>query len=302
MPGQALQFRTSWFPFDARRPLPPAAWTWVGALAIPLWATWPTLAVWASAMPAFEILTIAFTVGWLVLGRLERGSRDLAQPITRSPRRISVLACTLGLCGSNAFFILATAAIAPAQASLISYLWPVMVVGSGGLLGMFRLRPRHLLGLGLGFAGAAVVLGGTITGTWTGAGLALLSGASWAAYCLFRIREGAAAGNVLAPACSVSAILCLGLHLILEVTVLPTIPALLAATAVGIAPLALANLAWDHGMRRGDSQLLASMAYATPLVGAVLLILAGFATFSLSLLIGALMIVGAGMVSKSERR
>ncbi|MFI4868174.1 MAG: hypothetical protein ACHQDD_02340 [Steroidobacterales bacterium] len=56
------------------QPLSPRAWTCVGMLAIPLWATWPTLALRALALPAFECLTIAFAFGWLVLARLERSS------------------------------------------------------------------------------------------------------------------------------------------------------------------------------------------------------------------------------------
>jgi drug/metabolite transporter (DMT)-like permease len=303
MPADVLQFGISWPPFDLRRPLSPAAWTVVGALSIPLWATWPTLAVWASSMPAFEVLTVAFVVGWLVLKRLApRADESVTQPRSLRRRYLPVFACTLGLCGSNAFFILATSRLPAAQANLISYLWPVMVVGSGGLLGIFRLQARHFLGLGLGFAGAATVLGGSITGSWAGAALALLSGAFWAAYCLFRLREGAAANDVLAPACGVSALLCLGLHLSLETTVLPEPRALLAAISVGIAPLALANFAWDQGMRRGDGQLLAVMAYATPLVSALLLILVGIAAASLNLLAGALMIVSAGMMSRGDRR
>src|SRR5262249_58453726 len=108
-----------------------------------------------------------------------------------------------------------------------------------------------------------------------GLGLALLSGASWAAYCRFRLWQGSAATAVLGRGCGISAILCGALHLLLERTVQPSWGALAAAIVVGIAPLALANLAWDRGLRRGDSRLLAVMAYATPLAGALILIAAG---------------------------
>ncbi len=257
-----------------RLSLPPAAWTGVGALAIPLWATWPALAVSAASIPAFEFLTIAFSVGLLMLRCLER-HRD--EGSTRPGRAgsgiVPVLSCALGLCGANAFFILATGYIPPAQANLISYLWPIMVVSFGGIIGLFRLRARHFLGLGLGFGGAAVVIGGsTVAASWTGIGLAFLSGCSWAAYCLFRMREGIAAANVLASACGLSAVICACAHIALVQTVMPALGPLLAAVAVGIAPLALANLAWDQGLRRGDGQLLAVMAYATPLASAMILI------------------------------
>src|SRR5690348_17280773 len=98
-------------------------------------------------MPAFEVLTVAFVVGWLVLTRLEpKVDESVTQRRSLRRRYLPVFACTLGLCGSNAFFILAASRIPAAQANLISYLWPVMVVGSGGLLGIFRLQARQFLG------------------------------------------------------------------------------------------------------------------------------------------------------------
>src|ERR1700716_3331124 len=57
------------------RTLSPRAWTCVGAFAIPLWSTWPALALWSLEMPAFECLTIAFGVGWIALALLERPTR-----------------------------------------------------------------------------------------------------------------------------------------------------------------------------------------------------------------------------------
>lgn len=292
MHGPALRF--GWLPPELadRERWPRSVWTGIGALAIPLWATWPALAIAASAIPPFELLAIAFTAGWLVLDRLEGGER-------RPPGIVPALVCALGLLGANAFFILATASIPAAQANLISYLWPVMVVGLGGLLGLFRLGSRQLLAVGLGFAGAVVVIGGDIAGgSWLGVGLALLSGVAWAAWCVFRLWQGAAARGVLAPGCGISAVLCIGLHLALERMVVPEPTALIATIGIGVAPLALANFTWDQGLRRGDGKLLAVMAYATPLVSALILITIGMAMPSIELLLGALMIVAAGMLSR----
>jgi hypothetical protein len=249
-------------PFTDRRwSLPPAAWTGIGALSIPLWATWPALATWASVMPPFQILTITAAVGWLLLRLLEPA--PLPGAGRPRPAFLPVLACALGL---------------------------------------FRLRGRHFLGLGLGFAGAAIVMGGPgVASSWPGVGLALLSGAVWAAYCLLRLRQGSAAPDVLAAGCAASVPLCAGLHLAFERTVLPGPGAFLAAVAIGVAPLALANLAWDHGLRRGDGRLLAVMAYATPLVAALILIALGLAAATPNLVVGAAVIVGAGVLARSER-
>ena len=74
-----------------------------------------------------------------------------------------------------------------------------------------------------------------------------------------------------------------------------------AATAVaGIIPLALGNFVWDQGFRRGDSRLLAVMAYATPLCSALLLASLGAALLTWNLLAGATVIVLAGLLSRSD--
>jgi drug/metabolite transporter (DMT)-like permease len=79
--------------------------------------------------------------------------------------------------------------------------------------------------------------------------------------------------------------------------VLPPARTLVCAGLVGIVPLALGNLAWDYGVRRGDRLLLAVLAYATPLVSTLILVAAGFAAPSLGLFIGGGMIVTAGVIA-----
>ena len=48
-----------------RRPLSRWMWSALGGLAIPLWATWPALALQTHEIPALESLTIIFLVAWV---------------------------------------------------------------------------------------------------------------------------------------------------------------------------------------------------------------------------------------------
>jgi len=66
-------------------------------------------------------------------------------------------------------------------------------------------------------------------------------------------------------------------------------------------PLALGNYVWDEGFRRGDGQLLAVMAYATPLCSALLLASLGAALLTWNLLTGAIVIVLAGLLSRADQ-
>ena len=255
----------------------------------------------AFEMPAFECLTVAFLVGWLVLAAMAPPAGARSRPKSTASW-LPAIACAVGLSGSNGFHILATHCIPAAQANLISYLWPVMIVAIGAVLRIFHLRLRQVLGLMLGFTGAVVLMGdGRLSMSPTGMGLALLSGACWALYCVFRLKWRGEAANVLARGCALSTVLCGALHFLLEPTILPSIGALGAAAAVGIVPLALGNLVWDEGFRRGDSQLLAVMSYATPLCSALLLASLGMAALTMNLLVGAVVIVLAGLLSRTSR-
>jgi drug/metabolite transporter (DMT)-like permease len=242
-----------------------------------------------------------FFFGWLVFNQLHRP--DLADREQSSSGRSWFPAIVYGiaLAGGDACFILATHRIPAAQANLISYLWPVMIVVFGAVIGLFRLRLRQILGLVLGFCGAAILLwDGRVSMSVSGIGLALLSGACWAAYCIFRLTWKHPAGNLLARGSVIAAIICILLHVLLEPTVIPR-PGAFAATAVaGMIPLALGNYVWDEGFRRGDGHLLAVMAYATPLCSALLLASLGAALLTWNLLAGAVVIALAGFLSRTD--
>jgi drug/metabolite transporter (DMT)-like permease len=241
-----------------------------------------------------------FVFGWLVLNRLHRP--DPAE-VGQSPGRswLPAVVYALALAGGDTCFILATHRIPAAQANLISYLWPVMIVVFGVFIGLFRLRLRQIIGLALGFLGAAILIwDGRVSMSISGIGLAFLSGAVWAAYCIFRLRWKQPAGNVLARGCAISAVLCVLLHVLLEPTVIPSLGAFAATAVAGMIPLALGNYVWDQGFRRGDSHLLAVMAYATPLCSALLLASLGAALLTWNLLTGAVVIVFAGLLSRAD--
>lgn len=289
----------------ARRfaPGPKAIWTLVGAAAIPLWATWPLLAILsAGTMPVFQFLAVIFAAGAVALFALRpRGAAGEPRSERRSAWRTRWLPASMvavGLLASDIFFLEAIRFIPPAQASLIFYLWPLMVVLLGALLGLLALRGRGLASVTVGLCGAALVIGPGMDGvSWVGVGLAAAGGAAWAAFCVFRLWQGADAPDALVSGFTLSAAVSLLLHLGTETTVVPPASALFSAILVGIVPLGLGNLAWDHGIRRGDRVLLAVFAYATPLVSALMLVAAGFAEATAGLLVGGVLIVAGGIIS-----
>lgn len=280
---------------------PVARATALGSCSILLWALWPALAVAAAGVPPFQLLTIAFACAFaLFVGlRLCRGQAPFG--LLAAPTAV-LGAGLLGVLGSNIFYILAMRLIPAAEANIVAYTWPVMIVASSALLGWLRPARRHWAGLGLGFAGAAIIIGptGATGGMPLGYPLALASGLSWALYSLARTRLPGGPSDVIGGACGLAAPACLLAHLLLEETARVSATDLAAAAAIGLGPIGGANALWDYGVSRGDPGKLAVFAYATPLLATVLLVTLGLAAPSTALLVGGTLVI-AGAVLASSR-
>jgi drug/metabolite transporter (DMT)-like permease len=276
---------------------PRAGWTVFGALAVPLWATWPLLAVWSQAMPMFQFLTMIFAVGAVTLMGL-RQPRPARVETRRWVRIAAPVMVSVGLFLSDILYLLAIRRIPAAEANLILYLWPIMVVLLGGALGRVALGRWQVAAALTGLIGAAVVLG-AVPDPAGAAGilLALGGGLCWTCLVLFRLWQGPDAGDAMVPGFWLSAGVALICHLAFETWVTPDLATLVCTIIVGIVPLALGNAVWDRGARNGDAAVLAVLAYATPLVAAVFLILAGQAEPRLGLLVGGAVIVAAGIMA-----
>ena len=193
---------------------------------------------------------------------------------------------------SDIFFIEALYYIRGSGQLIVSAL---MVVLLGALLGLLPARPGSRFGGDrmCGAAGHCTRYERVPGSNWSCRG----GGLAWAMFCVFRLWQGPDAPNALASGFALSAAISLLLHLGTETTVTPSPMAILSAVLVGAVPLALGNLAWDHGIRRGNRVLLAVLAYATPLVGALILIAFGFADATAGLLFGGVLIVAGGIIS-----
>ena len=74
----------------------------------------------------------------------------------------------------------------------------------------------------------------------------------------------------------------------------------LAVLGLGLMPVGAAFYAWDHGVKRGNIQVLGAASYAAPLLSTLVLIATGFAEPSLSILAACLLITaGAVLAAKS---
>ena len=65
-----------------------------------------------------------------------------------------------GLFGYHALYFLALRFAPPAEAGLLNYLWPLLIVLFSSLLPGERLAPHHIIGALLGLAGTVVLFAG----------------------------------------------------------------------------------------------------------------------------------------------
>lgn len=267
-------------------------------------ALWSLLALFTAAtgpVPPFQLLAMTFAIGG-TLGAarwvLRPGSaRGLRQPL-------AVWATgTIGLFGFHALYFKALKLAPPAQASLINYTWPLLLVLFSALLPGERLRLVHAAGAALGFLGAAVLLAGggglEARPEYLPGYLCALAGAfMWAGYSVLSRRFGAVPTDVVAGFCWATAALGLLWHLLLETTLWPqTGTEWLAVVASGLGPVGAAFYLWDIGMKGGDIRLLGVGSYGIPVASTAVLIAAGFAEPSWALALACGFIVAGALVA-----
>jgi drug/metabolite transporter (DMT)-like permease len=278
--------------------------TLIGLTAIVMWSLLAVMTVATGRIPAFQLAAMTFAIGGLAgcaswLFRPE-GIRALRQPPA------AWLVGVGGLFGYHALYFIALRLAPPAEAGLLNYLWPLLIVLFSSLLPGERLAPHHLIGAILGLAGTVLLVAGNTSieferaQIW-GLAAAFLAAFVWAAYSVLSRRLASVPTDAVAGFCLATAVLAAVAHMLVESTVWPDSGAQwLAIAALGVGPVGLAFYVWDIGMKRGDIRVLGAAAYATPLLSTAFLILAGFAKPTAALAVAAVLIAGGGLIAAKD--
>ena len=280
--------------------------TLLGAGAILLWTSLAALTALAGPIPPFQLSAMTFAIGAAV-GLFWSSLRG--QPLA-ALRTLPPASLALGIYGLLLFHVCYFGALQRApviEASLIIYLWPLLIVLFSGLLpgrlGGRGLGLRHFVGALLGFCGTGLILLGGGQNLAFGGQLSgyLMAGAAaviWASYSVSsRLLTDVPSTAVIAN-CALTAIGALLLHLASETTVWPATPAAWGAiVALGLGPVGLAFYLWDEGMKGGNIRLLGTLAYATPLLSTLLLSAFGLGRPSAGLWLAAILIAAGALLA-----
>jgi drug/metabolite transporter (DMT)-like permease len=286
------------------RSITPRTATLLGLTAILMWSLLAALTVATGSVPAFQLAAMTFAIGAIV-GFLTWIGRPKAMQALRQPP-LAWMVGIGGLFGYHALYFLALRFAPPAEAGLLNYLWPLLIVLFSSLLPGERLAPHHILGALLGFAGTVILLLGNSNNGFAanhGPGLfaAFVAAFVWAGYSVMSRKLKSVSTDAVAGFCLGTAVLSTAVHGLVEVTVWPdTTGQWLAVAALGVGPVGAAFYAWDIGMKRGDIRVLGAASYATPLLSTAFLILAGFAQPSANIAIAAVLIAGGGLIAAKD--
>ncbi|WP_308918224.1 DMT family transporter [Jannaschia sp. LMIT008] len=263
--------------------------TWVGFGAIALWATLAALTTLAERIPPLQLLAMCFAVGGAV-GAL----RGLPRGVPPGAWALGVG----GLFGYHLLYVLALRTAPAVEASLIAYLWPLLIVLLSALVD--RLRWFHVAGATLGLAGAALIVAGGRGLSFDpapGHGIALLAALVWAGYSVAQRRYAGVPTRAVAGFCLATAALAGAAHLVLETPVMPRGVEWLAILVLGAGPVGAAFFLWDVGCKRGDLAVLGAASYAAPLLSTLLLVALGLARPTVALALACLLITGGAALA-----
>ena len=198
--------------------------TLIGMTAILMWSLLALLTVASGTVPPFQLAAMTFAIGACVGARSwivrPGGWRALRQPL------VAWLVGVGGLFGYHALYFISLRFAPPAEAGLVNYLWPLLIVLFSALLPGERLAAHHVIGALLGLAGTIVLfagrgLSGSLLTYLPGLSAAFAAAFLWGAYSVLSRRLAAVPTDAVAGFCAATSLLAAICHRLLEQTVWP---------------------------------------------------------------------------------
>lgn len=241
------------------------------AITIILWGFLSFLGAALANVPPFLLTGVALSVSGL-LGTLKLRSWFV-------PWSTFLIGVT-GIFGYNFFFFSALQNAPVIEASLLNYLWPLLIVMlTPVFFKKFRLHWYHCLGSIIGFAGATLMIAGSQvkldSSSVLGYCFAIIAALLWAIYSLLTKRVAPFSTGAVGGFCLTSGLLSLGVHFGTESLYAPTSTEWLYLVLLGCGPVGIAYFTWDAAMKKGDPRIIGSLCYLTPLLSTLILVILG---------------------------
>ena len=271
-----------------------------GCLALLLWSTSATL-VTQLKLPTFEALSLVSSfilVATLIKLSIEKKWTHILKQLKIPGIRLGYGALSL----NNIAYYLAFYYAPPIEVDLITWLWPASSIVILCYIGQARYHLSRMISIGLCLTSLWFIL--PIEAhwghAWLGYGFAFIALFSWCYY-TYITQQYPTASPELAPLCiGLSCPITWGLHQCFEQFISPSHLqyAILITLALGSAGVAF--LLWDYGIKKGQAIRLCYLAYLTPALSVLWLVLTHQEPFSWSLGIGCLLILAANIIDSKN--
>jgi drug/metabolite transporter (DMT)-like permease len=265
--------------------------------AIFLWASLASLATLLSNIPPFLLTGIGLIIGALVsLPSLRSGITPWKIPIK------TLLIGVYGLFGYHFMLFLALQTAPAVEANLVNYLWPLLIVLLSPIFTKtLSLNFRYVLAAISGFAGAvlAITSGGSgfgFSSIEVGYFFALAAAVIWATYSLATTKVPRFPTAAIGLFALVSGVLAIGAHFLFEPAATISTADWLLLLVLGIGPLGGAFYLWDAALKIGDPRRIGLLAFLTPLLSTILLVVVSGDSLSWQLLLATGLIVGGALL------
>lgn len=268
--------------------------TLLAFLAIVSWASLATIGKFLTHLPTFYVLGITFLIG---------GSPAFFQKRAWQVPWATFGLGIFGLFGYHFFLFSAYRLITPLEATLVNYLWPMLLVFfSAWLLPGMSLRKWHFIG-GILALGGIMLLGSGQDFSFNASAkiggflLAASAAITWALYSVLLKKVAPFPVITTGAFCLLSGALCLLVHSLLESKAEPTTQDVWWLLAMGFLPMGFSFYAWDKALKKGNPQIIGALSYCTPLLSTLSLVLWANETMSLLRALALLLILGGALVT-----
>lgn len=277
--------------------------TQIGFIAIVIFGTLALLTTLTDGViPPFQMMAMCFGIAFILICLRWIKNRDNGLAHIRQPL-LSWIIGVGGLFGFH-FFYFKGMSLAPAvEVSLITYLWPLLIVLFSSFLPGEKLRKYHLAGALLALIGCWILISGKgelgfawhyLPGYLYGLGAAI----TWGLYSTLSRLVRNVPTDAVGWFCAATAILALLYHILFENTVWPADTLQwIGVIGLGLGPVGAAFFFWDYGVKYGNIQLVGTLAYITPLISTLLLIVFGYAKPSFNVIAAGVLIVCGSIIA-----
>lgn len=274
-----------------------------GFIALCVWSFSALFASIMKSIPTFEMLSMIFFVSFISIFIKIGWFNDWKK--LKQPLFVSLIG-VVGISGNDYFYFEAFKHAPASQVDIINYLWPIFVVFFSPFLTNKKIKFVHILGCIMSFLGIYVLISYDSNMHFkpsylVGYFYALCDAIIWAFYVLMCMRYRQFNSEMVGVYCGIGMVLALIAHFFANETfVVPSFSQVSVIIALGVFSQGMAYVFWEVGIKKGNSLLLSTSSYFTPLFSIALLILFSKAAYSHSLLVATILVTAGALIANKN--